>query len=174
MKTTPNNSIERDRSLSSNSLQSTNSLTSLMDNCESEGGERLRTDVMLGHNIYQFIILRSRQGKNTGDSQGSLRSCVALDVFYLAISQGWLYRSAFYYWHVRSLRTVLVFAWVARSLTLAKVPNVWLTKRKGKCPCEFNVGKQGLSTPARYYNNSLVVNWTAHFITLLSLTVFLN
>ena len=41
MNTTPNNLIERDRSLSSNSLQSTNSLTTLMDsldNCESEGG----------------------------------------------------------------------------------------------------------------------------------------
>ena len=42
MKTTPtpDNSIERDRSLSSSSLQSTNSLAGLMDgldDCESEG-----------------------------------------------------------------------------------------------------------------------------------------
>ena len=25
-----------------------------------------------------------------------------------------------------------------------KVPNVWLTKQKGKLPCQFSVGKQGL------------------------------
>ena len=52
MKTPANNSIDRDRSLSSNSLQSTNSLTTLMDgldDCESEGG-RPRTVERTFHN----------------------------------------------------------------------------------------------------------------------------
>ena len=29
---------------------------------------------------------------------------------------------------------------VPLSLTLAKVPNIWLTKQNRKCPCQFNVG----------------------------------
>ena len=60
MKTTPDNSIERDRSLSSTSLQSTTSLTTLMsgpDSCESEGGG-LRTDgrTRRFHHLYYFKI----------------------------------------------------------------------------------------------------------------------
>ena len=54
MNTTSNNCIERDRSLSSNSLQSTNSLATLMDsldNCESEGGALRRS----GPDISEFL-----------------------------------------------------------------------------------------------------------------------
>ena len=56
MKTTPNNSIERDRSLSSNSLQSTNSLTTLMDgldDCESEGGRPRTAERTFYNNHFQ-------------------------------------------------------------------------------------------------------------------------
>ena len=101
MKTTPtpDNSIERDRSLSSSSLQSTNSLAGLMDgldDCESEG-VWLMTVGRTWWYLSSFIILRSRPSQNTGDGQGSFRPCDALHVLYLAISQGWLYRSELNY-----------------------------------------------------------------------------
>ena len=43
---------------------------------------------------------------------------------------------------------------VPLSLCLAKVLNVWLTKWKGKRSSQLSVGKQGLTTPARYYIQS--------------------
>ena len=48
-------------------------------------------------------------------------------------------------WHVRSLRTVLVFALVTHSVTHSQSSKCLVNQTKGKRPCQFDVGKQGLN-----------------------------
>ena len=80
MNTPPNNSIERDRSVSSNSLQSTNSLTTLMEglgDCESEGGRGETQDCreVGGHFLHFLYFKIPADPEHWGQSRESSLLC---------------------------------------------------------------------------------------------------